>query len=76
MLTLYLKLVSQVLFSFSDDKSGTVGFGTQTMGMTRDNSTSWFGGCCTSSTYPWIWFWNKYGELCIDKVVEKIKNKY
>ena len=52
MLTLYLKLVSQVLFSFSDDKSGTVGFGTQTMGMARDNSTSWLGGCCTSSTYP------------------------
>ena len=45
MLTLYLNLVSQVLFSFSDDKSGTVGFGTQTMGMARDNSTSWLGGC-------------------------------
>ena len=41
MLTLYLNLVSQVLFSFSDYKSGTVGFGTQTMGMARDNSTSW-----------------------------------
>ena len=55
MLTLYLNLVSQVLFSFSDDKFGTVGFGTQTMGMARDNSTSWLGGCCTSSTYPWTW---------------------
>ena len=41
MLTLYLNLVSQVLFSFSDYKSGTVGLGPQTMGMARDNSTSW-----------------------------------
>jgi len=39
-----LNLVSQVLFSFSVDKSGTEGFGTQTKVMARDNSTSWLGG--------------------------------
>ena len=32
MLTLYLNLVSQVLFSFSDYKYGTVGFGTSNSG--------------------------------------------
>ena len=51
MLTLYLNLVSQVLFSFSDYKYGTVGLGPQTLGMARDNSTLSLGGYCSSSTY-------------------------